>query len=454
MALWGEICVHTIVFRRKNMQFCFTNPKIMTLLDSAVHNCPCQKTHTLETTACVIDENAAVLMQKFLEAYTNIVVFCDENTEKFAAALPFYRPENCIVFPGNAHATEIHTEHGVRFIDGKKPDILVACGSGSLHDITRYCANAAGLPFVSYPTAASVDGFMSGIAAMTWYGQKLSFASTPPVAVFADPGISAEAPARLTASGVGDVLGKYTSLFDWHLSRLLTGEYECPNIVALTEAALEGVLDALKNKEKITVQDYTCRVLEALLVSGLAMQLTGNSRPASAAEHHMSHLWEMAVINGKTEALHGEQVAVGTLAVMDTYKTALKNGLDWDTITHLNFEKVFSEKYLEPVFGEMTPGILKENLPDGTYMSSSLAKIRIDDTAETEEKIKTLFAALPDAAELRRLAESAGCMTTIAEAGLPDDDSFLEKSLMYAPYVRNRLTLLKIISACRITKEN
>ena len=83
---------------------------------------------------------------------------------------------------------------------------------------------------------------MSGIAAMTWYGQKLSFASTPPVAVFADPGISAEAPARLTASGVGDVLGKYTSLFDWHLSRLLTGEYECPNIVALTEAALEASL--------------------------------------------------------------------------------------------------------------------------------------------------------------------------------------------------------------------
>ena len=57
-------------------------------------------------------------------------------------------------------------------------------------------------------------------------------------------------------------------------------------------------------------------------------------------------------------------------------------------------------------------------------------------------------------AELRRLAESAGCMTTVAEAGLPADEAFLEKSLAYAPYVRNRLTLLKIISACRITKEN
>ena len=40
------------------MQFCFKNPKIQTLLDSAVQACPCGKTHTLETTACVIDENA------------------------------------------------------------------------------------------------------------------------------------------------------------------------------------------------------------------------------------------------------------------------------------------------------------------------------------------------------------------------------------------------------------
>ena len=31
----------------------------------------------------------------------------------------------------------------------------------------------------------------------------------------------------------------------------------------------------------------------ALLLSGLAMQMVGNSRPASGAEHHMSHLWEM-----------------------------------------------------------------------------------------------------------------------------------------------------------------
>ena len=38
-----------------------------------------------------------------------------------------------------------------------------------------------------------------------------------------------------------------------------------------------------------------------LLLSGLAMQMTGHSRPASGAEHHMAHFWEMAVINDESQ---------------------------------------------------------------------------------------------------------------------------------------------------------
>ena len=53
------------------------------------------------------------------------------------------------------------------FIDAEKPDVLIACGSGSVHDIVRYTACEKKLPFLSYPTAVSVDGFVSGVAAMT-----------------------------------------------------------------------------------------------------------------------------------------------------------------------------------------------------------------------------------------------------------------------------------------------
>ena len=49
------------------------------------------------------------------------------------------------------------------------------------------------------------------------------------------------------------------------------------------------------------------QLMYALIISGLAMQIIGSSRPASGAEHHMSHLWEMEVINEHLNAYHGER---------------------------------------------------------------------------------------------------------------------------------------------------
>ena len=63
---------------------------------------------------------------------------------------------------------------------------------------------------------------------------------------------------------------------------------------------------------KSSIQDITegeedeCeQLMYALILSGLAMQMIGNSRPASCAEHQVTHLWDMEVINGPLDALHG-----------------------------------------------------------------------------------------------------------------------------------------------------
>lgn len=71
------------------------------------------------------------------------------------------------------------------------------------------------------------------------------------------------------------------------------------------------------------------KLMYALLLSGLAMQMIGNSRPVSGAEHHISHLWEMNVINEPVDALHGEKVSVGLLLCLERYKeiaTAMEKG--------------------------------------------------------------------------------------------------------------------------------
>ena len=85
--------------------------------------------------------------------------------------------------------------------------------------------------------------------------------------------------------------------------------------------------------------------------------------PASCAEHHLSHLWEMEVINGHLDALHGEKVSVGMMLVLKEYKRiaqAIRQGL----CQVKTYEP--QEALLEETFGKkgLLDGIKKENDPE------------------------------------------------------------------------------------------
>jgi glycerol-1-phosphate dehydrogenase [NAD(P)+] len=63
------------------------------------------------------------------------------------------------------------------------------------------------------------------------------------------------------------------------------------------------------------------RLAEGLTLSGLAMQLMGNSRPASGAEHHIAHFLEMRqLLRGERPSLHGDKVGVATLVMIGFYQ--------------------------------------------------------------------------------------------------------------------------------------
>ena len=73
---------------------------------------------------------------------------------------------------------------------------------------------------------------------MTMHGQKLTYPSASPDALFADDDVYSKAPPRLTASGVGDIIGKFTALFDWEIAHLIIGEHLCPEIASLIRRAM------------------------------------------------------------------------------------------------------------------------------------------------------------------------------------------------------------------------
>ena len=103
--------------------------------------------------------------------------------------------------PENLHANEIGVAKVKEQLDPiKEVDCMIAVGSGTIHDLTRYNAYERKIPFISVPTAASVDGYVSTVAAMSWYGFKKSMIAESPILVVADSRIITDAPMRLTAS--------------------------------------------------------------------------------------------------------------------------------------------------------------------------------------------------------------------------------------------------------------
>jgi len=64
--------------------------------------------------------------------------------------------------------------------------------------------------------------------------------------------------------------------------------------------------------------------MEGLLISGFAMQMHGNSRPASGSDHQLAHVWEMdhVAVDGEAAA-HGACVGVGAVAMTALYEWLL-----------------------------------------------------------------------------------------------------------------------------------
>lgn len=416
-------------------------------LDQLKQPCACGMEHRIEVEQIRIGSGASGGLADILEGFQNPVFICDSNTR--AAAEPFLEEEFkdypvIELNPEGLHADNFGVEKVMTQLDycdrglsSVSVDVLVAIGSGTIHDLTRYAAYEYDIPFVSVPTAASVDGFASNVAALTWDGLKKTVASAAPRWILADTDIFANAPSRLTASGVGDLMGKYTALLDWRVSHLVTGEYFCETVCEMEEKALrevDRVLDDIRERDGEAME----KLMYALIFSGLAMQMVGNSRPASGAEHHVSHLWEMEVINPALDALHGEKVGIGLVLVTDCYKRlgrAIRQGrvrLAGESARGLEMG------LLEKTFGSrgLTDGAVQENTPN------PLEDIDFDRLEEELPKIGELIDDLPDADAMARKLEEAGALTRPEQIGLSAD--LRELTLQTCPYVRNRLTLLRL----------
>ncbi len=419
--------------------------------DDFARPCGCGKNHHIEVKEILIEEGVVEKLEEamsdgFLKEYISPLLICDTNTCKVTEEIMEDIYDRCQVLVLDAEG--LHADqHAIEVVENNMEediDLILAVGTGTIHDISRYVAFQYKIPFISVPTAASVDGFVSTVAAMTWNGLKKIVPAAPPIAVYADSNIFAAAPRRLNASGVSDLFGKYICLADWKIAHMLTDEYICDEIIELEEKALRTVrscLDDIAQGDRESCE----KLMYALILSGLAMQMVGNSRPASCAEHHLSHLWEMEVINEPLDALHGEKVSIGTLIVLREYNRiarAIREGR-----CRVLSEREDDTELLEKTFGKkhLLEGIIEENTPDPL---EEVSPARLESCLS---EIADIIEELPREEELVHAMDKAGCKQSVYEIGLTEE--IIPQSLKLAPYVRRRLSFLRVSRMLEIEGE-
>jgi glycerol-1-phosphate dehydrogenase [NAD(P)+] len=314
-------------------------------------------------------------------------------------------------------------------------------GSGTITDITRYASFCARNPFISLPTAPSVDAYASGGAALVMGGFKLTVPGHAPVAIFADLPTLCEAPSEMIAAGFGDMVGKYTSLADWKLGALLLDEAFS---VEIAERAERALLDCVAHTNEIgSVTPRGIRTLtEGLFESGLCMMDFGSSRPASGFEHLLSHFWEIRLLQKDRPAvLHGAKVGVGTVLAARRYQ-AILNLSHQDVTERLTNARVPSPEEensrIRRAFGAVAGRIISNHQPFLELLEADHEQL-CDRIGERWGEIRNIAATVPPGPELAALLRQVGTPSDAGSLGLNEAD--VEQALEYAHYLRGRFTV-------------
>ncbi|PSP99281.1 NAD(P)-dependent glycerol-1-phosphate dehydrogenase [Halobacteriales archaeon QS_4_70_19] len=188
-------------------------------------------------------------------------------------------------------------------------DFLIGIGGGKPIDIAKMAADELDLALISVPTAASHDGIVSGRGSVPEGDTRHSVAADPPLAVVADTELLAAAPWRLTTAGCADIISNYTAVKDWQLAHRLKNVEYSEYAGALSRMTAEMLVESA-DSIKQGLEESAWIVIKALVSSGVAMSIAGSSRPASGAEHLISHQLDRIAPGA---ALHGHQVGVASL---------------------------------------------------------------------------------------------------------------------------------------------
>lgn len=419
--------------------------------------CSCGRTHSSLFAHYIFEPGAIERLPALLKqlGYGKPFLISDTHTHAIAgwraeeilqnAGIPFSSHVLKSPQTGDLAADE-HALGSIAMANDKEADLIISVGTGTINDLGRYFSHITSRPFLLIATAPSMDGLVSGVAPLIFHNMKITFPAQEPLALICDSQIMADAPLKMLAAGAADILGKYNCLLDWRLSHIINGEYYCDTIADIMRSAVDQTMECaagLASHDQGAVSVLT----QALVLSGIAMDFSGNSRPASGAEHHQSHYWEMQFLfDGIPAVLHGTKVGIGTVLMLELY-----NGLA--RMEKPDFEGLRAgissrpsmdvwEREMSRCYREGAEGIIELEKKAGKNAPEGLLK-RLGVIEEKWEEIKALAAQAPEAGEISHVLETMGGARRPAHVGIPRE--YVRDSIRYGKELRDRYTILQLM---------
>ena len=259
----------------------------------------------------VEDKISSMLLN--LDLGKKCIIFADDNVKKIiadrVADIVSEKFEVRMIKPGSAEKNYI--ENLAKTVSHY--DFSIAIGGGRTIDAAKYSSFLAGKPWIAFPTILSHDGVVSSRASIENNEMKISMQASGPTAIIADLETIKGAPYRFMASGCGDLISNISAVNDWRIaSRAKKEKYS----TLIAELSLLSAKACMEHVKEIRSKSYGGieALLWGLVCSGFAMNLHGSSRPCSGSEHNFSHALEKLFHEkGLQPAMHGEQVALGTI---------------------------------------------------------------------------------------------------------------------------------------------
>lgn len=324
--------------------------------------------------------------------------------------------------------------------------IAVAVGSGVINDLCKLSSHHLGQSYLCVPTAASVDGYSSFGASISYQGLKQTFECPAPLAIVADASVIAAAPKEMTAAGFADLAAKIPCGAEWMIADLFGTEPIVPEAWHVLQDVLDGILsdpEGVATGDRDAISD----LFIGLTLSGIAMQIARSSRPASCTDHLFSHYLDMTGHRYKGELQsHGFQVAIGTLTMCAFFDEFLKMDL-----TRLDVDKCVAawptleqerERALELFKDFVSPKLGYDSI-GVKYADAEGVRVQLTKVKEQWPELKKQYRAQVFTFEkMQRLFKIVGAPSDPSEIGVTREQ--LKSLVPFTQLMRYRINLLDL----------